>query len=57
METSGVFGLIRDIYPVSTIMIVLTTFGIGLAAFAYMPMINDLRKLLKLKPIKENETK
>ena len=57
MESSGIYGLIKESYPVSTIIIVNSTFGIALAAFAYMPMINDLRKLLKLKPTKETKEK
>lgn len=46
MLEGGIFGLIKDLYPVSTIMIVLTGFGFFLSWLAYKPYIRFLQKQL-----------
>lgn len=52
MPENGLFELIRDLYPVSTIMIILTLLGFSLASFAYRPYIKSLERQLGLRDAK-----
>ena len=49
MLEGGIIGIIRDLYPISTIMIILTSFG---ATVAYIPRIIRIRSLEKIAGIR-----
>ena len=57
MLEGGIFGLIRDLYPVSTIMIILTFVGFCMAYFPRIIRIRSLEKQLGIRDTKLKEQK
>jgi len=55
MLNEGLFGLIRDLYPVSTIMIILTLVGFLLAYVPRIIHIRSLEKQLGIRIVKEKK--
>jgi len=43
----GIMGLVRDVYPVSFIMIVLTLVTYGIVTMTWRPYIRELQRQLK----------